>query len=353
MQNNRVMSEGLTYRDAGVDIEEGERLVKLISPIVQETFRKEVLTGLGGFSGLFSLDTTRYPDPVLVSGADGVGTKLKIAFMADRHDTVGVDLVAMCVNDILTSGAEPLFFLDYFATGRLSADKARDVISGIARGCKDAGCALIGGETAEMPGFYPDGEYDLSGFAVGVVNRNSIIDGTGIAGSDRIIGLRSSGLHSNGFSLVRKLFFEVHKLSIDQQFDQLGKPLGEVLLEPTRIYVRGVLGLLRAGIPVNGMAHITGGGISGNLARILPGGCRAEISRDSLPRLPIFELISDLGKVDFAEMERTFNLGIGYIIIVPEAYSERALHVLNEDGYESSVIGMINKGGKGVFYVQD
>ena len=353
MQNNRVMSEGLTYRDAGVDIEEGERLVELISPLVQETFRKEVLTGIGGFSGLFSLDTARYPDPVLVSGTDGVGTKLKIAFMADRHDTVGVDLVAMCVNDILTSGAEPLFFLDYFATGRLTAEKARDVISGIARGCREAGCALIGGETAEMPGFYPDGEYDLSGFAVGVVNRNSIIDGTAIAESDRIIGLRSAGLHSNGFSLVRKLFFEIHKFRIDQHVEQLGRPLGEELLEPTRIYVRGVLELLREGIHLKGMAHITGGGISGNLSRILPEGCRAEISRDSLPRLPVFELISDLGKVEFVEMERTFNLGIGYIIIVPETDADNSIHILKESGYESSIIGVINKGGKGVVYVQD
>ncbi|RMG02798.1 MAG: phosphoribosylformylglycinamidine cyclo-ligase [Nitrospirae bacterium] len=346
-----VEQKGITYKDAGVDIDEGERFVKIISPLVKETFRREVLTGIGGFGSLFSLDTSRYTDPVLVSGTDGVGTKLKIAFMVDRHDTVGIDLVAMCVNDILTLGAEPLFFLDYFATGKLNPEKASEVVKGIARGCLEAGCSLIGGETAEMPGFYDEGEYDLSGFAVGVVNRDCIIDGSKISPEDHIIGIKSNGLHSNGFSLVRKLFFEVNRYSPEHIFEELGVPLWEELLRPTRIYVKGIKKVLESKIPVKGMAHITGGGISGNLVRILPDGVRAEIDRSSLPELPIFSLIRNLGMLDFTEMEKTFNIGTGFIIISEPGVSDSIMSILKDEGYEPYLLGIIKEGQKGVFYV--
>lgn len=253
------MSKTLTYKKAGVDIDEGERFVRRISPMVKKTFRPEVITDIGSFSALFKLDK-KYKNPVLVSGTDGVGTKLKIAFMMGKHDTVGIDLVAMCVNDILTSGAEPLFFLDYFATGKLKSEKAFEVIKGIVKGCKDAGCSLIGGETAEMPGFYSEGEYDLSGFAVGVVDKKNIIDGSKIKAGDAIIGLASSGLHSNGYSLVRKIFFDVKKMDISSYVPDLGRTIGAELLKPTTIYVKAVKGL-KDKITIKGMAHITGGGI--------------------------------------------------------------------------------------------
>jgi phosphoribosylformylglycinamidine cyclo-ligase len=305
-----------TYREAGVDIDAGDEFVDRIKPLVRSTFRPEVLTDLGGFGGLFGLRADKYKEPVLVSGTDGVGTKLKIAFMMDRHDTVGIDLVAMCVNDIAVSGAEPLFFLDYFATGKLAVPKAQEVVKGIAEGCRQAGCALIGGETAEMPSFYPDGEYDLAGFAVGVVEKSKIIDGSTIKPGDAVIGLASTGLHSNGYSLVRRVLFEQAKLTAASRLPELDRPLGEVLLTPTRIYAKQILSLIQE-FPIKGIAHITGGGITENLPRVFPKGARATISRTAWPVPPIFGAMSRLGQVDREEMYRVFNMGIGLVLVVP------------------------------------
>lgn len=340
----------LTYKKAGVDIHEGERFVDLIAPLARETFRKEVLTEIGSFSGLFKLDKERYKEPILVSGTDGVGTKLKVAFMADKHDTVGIDLVAMCVNDILTCGAEPLFFLDYIATGRLSPEKARLIVRGIVSGCKEAGCSLIGGETAEMPGFYQDGEYDLAGFAVGIVDKDRIINSRDIKEGDVLIGLSSSGLHSNGYSLVRKIFFEIEKLDTASYIPELKTTVAEELLKPTRIYVKA-FNALKEDIRVKGMAHITGGGIPGNLSRILPEGIGANVKKGSWPSLPIFGLIKDMGNVPEDEMKWTFNMGVGYIIVVPEDSESKAVSLLRSAGYDSYIIGMLAKGVRGVSYV--
>ena len=305
-----------TYREAGVDIDSGDEFVDRIKPLVRSTFRPEVLTDLGGFGGLFQLRAKKYEDPVLVSGTDGVGTKLKIAFLMDRHDTVGIDLVAMCVNDIAVSGAEPLFFLDYFATGKLAVPKAQQVVSGIAEGCRQAGCALIGGETAEMPSMYADGEYDLAGFAVGVVDKSKILDGRTIKPGDSIIGLASTGLHSNGFSLARHVLFDKARLTVTSQLPELDRPLGEALLTPTRIYAKQILSLVQA-CPIKGIAHITGGGITENLPRVFPEGVRAKINRKAWSVPPIFQVMSRLGHVDREEMYRVFNMGIGLIIVVP------------------------------------
>ncbi|MBT3640750.1 MAG: phosphoribosylformylglycinamidine cyclo-ligase, partial [Acidiferrobacteraceae bacterium] len=302
----------LTYRDAGVDIEAGESLVERIKPLVQKTQRPECLGNIGGFGGLFELPIDRYRRPVLVSGTDGVGTKLKLAVMLDRHDTIGIDLVAMCVNDVLVLGAEPLYFLDYFATGRLSPEHAQSVIAGIASGCEAAGAALIGGETAEMPGMYSPGDYDLAGFCVGVVEKDQIIDGSHIRAGDQILGLASSGLHSNGYSLARAV--------LERSSATLGQPigettLGEALLAPTRIYVRPILALLKA-VPIHGIAHITGGGLSGNIPRILPDNCDCRIDATAWPRPEIFQWLQSEGSIDDTEMLRTFNCGIGLVIIV-------------------------------------
>lgn len=347
------MSDKITYRESGVDIDEGERFVRAISPMVKSTFTEGVLTGLGHFGALFELDLERYSRPVLVSGTDGVGTKLKIAFLCDRHDTVGIDLVAMCVNDIITLGADPLFFLDYFATGKLSAEKASEVVKGIVQGCKEAGCALVGGETAEMPGFYREGEYDLSGFAVGIVNRDEIIDGSSIREGDIIIGVGSGGIHSNGYSLVRKVFFEINNYTPDTYMEEIGRTLGEELLEPTKIYVRAVKALKERGIPLKGLAHITGGGIPGNLPRILPEGVCAVINERGWQEPPIFNIIRRLGGIDQEEMRRVFNLGIGFIIIISKEYLDVVKKILEENGYMSYNIGVIEKGERGVRYVQD
>ncbi len=347
-QGERMSS--LTYKQSGVDIDEGDRFVKRIAPLVKRTFRPEVLTGIGSFGALFKLDLSRYTEPVLVSGTDGVGTKLKVAFKAGVHDTIGIDLVAMCVNDILTSGAEPLFFLDYFATGKLSSEDAAKVIEGVVNGCEQSGCSLVGGETAEMPGFYAEGEYDLSGFAVGVVNKDRIIDGSGVQKGDVIIGLASSGIHSNGYSLVRKVFFDKQNMSVNDNVPELGCTLGEELLRPTRIYVKGVRAILDAGIPVKALAHITGGGITGNLPRSLPGGMKAVLKRDSWKIPSVFELIQRLGSVPDDDMWQTFNMGIGYIIISSRDNSEKILEILNENGYHSTTIGVIDSGGEGVAY---
>ena len=317
---------------------------------MKRTFRDEVLTDIGSFGALFRLDITKYREPVLVSGTDGVGTKLKVAFMMDRHTTVGIDLVAMCVNDILTSGAEPLFFLDYFATGKLSPEKASMVIKGVAEGCREAGCALVGGETAEMPGFYQEGEYDLAGFAVGVVDRASLIDGSQIKEGDHLIGLLSSGLHSNGYSLARKVFFDRARLDVSSYIPELRGPLGDELLVPTRIYVKAY-GMVKDRIPIKGMAHITGGGIPGNLPRVFPDGVGATIKIGSWPAPPIFSLIQDIGNVPPDDMRRTFNMGIGYIMVIPEESSSQALSLLRESGFDSYVIGNVIKGKKEVQYV--
>lgn len=305
-----------TYRDAGVDIDAGDEFVDRIKPLVRSTFRPEVMTDLGGFGGLFGFQAGKYKEPVLVSGTDGVGTKLKIAFMMDKHDTVGIDLVAMCVNDIAVSGAEPLFFLDYFATGKLSVLKAQEVVAGIAEGCRQAGCALIGGETAEMPSFYPEGEYDLAGFAVGAVDRSKMIDGRYIVPGDAVVGLASSGLHSNGYSLARRVLFEQAQLTVASRLAELEGSIGEVLLTPTRIYAKQILSLVEH-FPIKGIAHITGGGITENLPRVFPKGVRAKITRTAWSAPPIFEVMSRLGHIDREEMYRVFNMGVGLILVVP------------------------------------
>jgi phosphoribosylformylglycinamidine cyclo-ligase len=343
------MSSKLTYKKSGVDIDEGEKFVNLISPMVKRTFRPEVMTEIGPFSALFKLDMTKYKEPILVSSTDGVGTKLKVAFMMNKHDTIGIDLVAMCVNDILTAGAEPLFFLDYFATGKLKSAIAARVIEGVVKGCEEAGCSLIGGETAEMPEFYHEDEYDVAGFSVGIVEKERIINGSGIQEGDIIIGLSSNGLHSNGYSLVRKLFFDMEKMGLDTYIPELGNKLGEELLRPTKIYVKSFM-TLRDSVEIKGMAHITGGGIPGNLPRILPDNMCADIKMGSWPVPPIFQIIEKTGNIADDEMKRTFNMGIGYIIIVSRDVSGGAISLLQKAGYSAFIIGSIEKGGRGVQY---
>ena len=331
-----------TYRDAGVDIDEGDRLVDLIKPLARPTLRPEVLAGIGGFGGLFALDAKKYREPVLVAGTDGVGTKLKLAFLTGRHDTVGIDLVAMSVNDVAVTGAEPLFFLDYFATGKLRAEEAAQVVKGIAEGCRQAGCALIGGETAELPGFYADGEYDLAGFAVGVVERDRILDGRGVRPGDALLGVASTGLHSNGYSLARKVLLDRHALS-DRPPELSGRTLGEALLEPTRIYAKDILALLE-NTPIHAVAHITGGGLPGNAPRNLPDGTRAVIREGSWTVPPIFGLIEREGGVPRDEMYRTFNMGLGLVIALPAASAEAARAVLAGRGLASWVVGVVEPG---------
>lgn len=330
----------MTYKGAGVDIEAGNRFVDMIKPLVKSTSRPEVLTDIGGFGGLFSLNKDKYKSPVLVSSTDGVGTKLKLAFQLDRHNTVGIDLVAMCVNDIIVQGAEPLFFLDYLGTGMLAPEKAAEIVEGIAEGCRQAGCALVGGETAEMPGFYSDGEYDLAGFTVGVVDRDEIIDGSSIQVGEAVIGIASNGLHSNGFSLARDIINKRLKRGLDVVLPELGEPLGEALLRPTKIYVKSILNLLRD-FKIQGMAHITGGGLLENVPRILPRHCKAIIRKDAWPKMPLFELLREAGKLEEKELYRTFNYGIGMVLIVPQETAEDVLlrlHGLKEDAY---IIGEI------------
>ncbi len=335
----------ITYKQAGVDIDEGDRLVRLIAPIVKRTFRKEVLADIGSFGALFRLDLKKYREPVLVSGTDGVGTKLKIAFLTRKFDTVGIDLVAMCVNDILTLGAEPLFFLDYYATGVLSAEMARDVVKGIANGCLESGCSLIGGETAEMPGFYQAGEFDLAGFAVGIADRRKVVDGKSIKPGDAVIGVLSSGIHSNGYSLVRKVLFEHQGMSVDTYVPELSQTLGEALLTPTRIYVKGVAAVSRK-VKIKGMAHITGGGIPGNLPRILPVGLRASLFKNSWEVPALFSLVQSLGSVPESDMKKTFNMGIGYVIVVAPKDADASVALLKKSGYPAFQIGFIEEGGR-------
>lgn len=322
--NGAVKSMGITYKDAGVDISAGNAFVKMIKPLVKATSRPEVIADIGGFGGLFSLNTSKYKNPVLVSGTDGVGTKLKIAFMTDRHDTVGIDLVAMCVNDIVVQGAEPLFFLDYLATGHLLPEKGAEIVKGISAGCIQAGCALIGGETAEMPGFYADNEYDLAGFTVGVVDRDRLIDGSSITVGDRLIGLSSSGLHSNGYSLARKVLFEKMGLSIDSILPGAAKTVADELLTPTRIYVKSVLNLLRD-FRIHGIAHITGGGLLENIPRVLPASCKALINAKAWEIPSVFRILQEGGGISDEEMFRTFNCGIGMVLVVPEKEADDIL----------------------------
>ncbi|MBT9538445.1 phosphoribosylformylglycinamidine cyclo-ligase [Thiobacillus sp.] len=326
----------ISYKDAGVDIDAGDALVERIKPLAKRTMRPEVLTGIGGFGALVEI-SKKFKEPVLVSGTDGVGTKLRLAFELNRHNTVGIDLVAMSVNDILVQGAEPLFFLDYFATGKLSLDTAEAVIAGIATGCEQAGCALIGGETAEMPGMYPDGEYDLAGFAVGVVEKSKVIGGVDIVPGDVVLGLASSGAHSNGYSLVRKLI-DVSGIGLKSDFH--GQPFADVVMAPTRIYVKPLLALI-ASLPVKGMAHITGGGITGNLPRCLPEGVAARVDANSWTRAPLFTWLQQAGNVTPEEMLRTFNCGIGMCVVVAASDAAAAMAQLQASGETVWQIGEI------------
>jgi len=326
----------ISYKDAGVDIDAGDALVERIKPLARSTLRPEVLTGIGGFGAVVEI-AKKFKEPVLISGTDGVGTKLKLAFHLNKHDTVGIDLVAMSVNDILVQGAEPLFFLDYFATGKLELDTAEAVIRGIAEGCNQAGCALIGGETAEMPSMYPDGEYDLAGFAVGVAEKSKLIDGSSIKPGDTVLGLASSGCHSNGYSLVRKLL-EVSGADLKADFH--GRPFGEALLAPTRIYVKPLLSLMEK-LPVKGMAHITGGGLTGNIPRVLPDTCAVELVRESWNWGPLFDWLQATAHIDDAEMYKTFNCGIGMVVIVAPEHADTAMAQLKASGETASLIGKV------------
>jgi phosphoribosylformylglycinamidine cyclo-ligase len=343
MAPNPDMKAPLSYKDAGVDIDAGDALVDRIKPLARQTLREGVLAGIGGFGALFEVPR-RYREPVLVSGTDGVGTKLRMAFALDRHDTVGIDLVAMSVNDILVQGAEPLFFLDYFACGKLQLGQAEQVISGIARGCELAGCALIGGETAEMPDSYPDGEYDLAGFAVGVVEKSSIVDGAKVKPGDRLLGLASSGVHANGFSLVRQVLMRrFGAISAEHLTEELdGRRLADILMTPTRIYVASLLAPMQAG-RIKALAHITGGGIVGNLPRVLPEGCAAQLERSSWQRPSIFNWLAEEGAIESAEMDRVFNNGLGMIAVVDPQEAQQIQAELVAAGEKVFVIGNVVK----------
>lgn len=339
-----MSSDPLTYKDAGVDIDAGSDLVERIKPLVKPTMRPEVLAGLGGFGGLFALPPGRYHEPVLVSGTDGVGTKLMIAQQLGRHDSIGIDLVAMCVNDILVQGAEPLFFLDYFACGSLDVDVATSVVAGIAAGCTQAGAALIGGETAEMPDMYPAGEYDLAGFCVGAVERDQIIDGSDIVTGDALIGLAANGPHSNGYSLIRKVLERAPGDEID------GRAAGEVMLDPTRIYVRSVLELMKS-VKIKGLAHITGGGITENLPRALPANLHAEVDTSSWQQGPVFDWLATTGNIEVAEMRKTFNCGVGMVAIVSANDIDATIAALHAAGEQAWHLGQIGSGAGEVQYL--
>jgi phosphoribosylformylglycinamidine cyclo-ligase len=342
-------SSAVDYRQAGVDIDAGNETVRRIRSIAQGTFTPDVLSDIGSFGGLFRLGRDRYLDPVLASSADGVGTKLKIAFATGRHDTVGADLVNHCVNDILVQGAEPLFFLDYLATGRLSPAVAEQVITGVARGCRENGCALIGGETAEMPGFYADGEYDIAGFIVGIVERSKIVDGRTIQPGDVLIGLPSAGLHTNGYSLARRVLFDVAGLEPDTFVAELGATVGEALLAPHRSYLRSIRPLLDAGL-VRGMAHVTGGGMTDNLPRVLPPGCAAQINRGAWTVPPIFRFLQEQGNVAVDEMFRAFNMGIGLIVACRETDANGVFEILEPIGEHAVLLGHVIAGQGDVGY---
>ena len=337
------MDKKLTYKDSGVDIDAGNYSVKLIRDSVKATYRPEVLGDLGGFGGLFALAANRYKEPVLVSGTDGVGTKLRLAFMLDRHDTIGQDAVAMCVNDILVQGAEPLFFLDYLAVGKLDPEQVAAVVGGVARACKESGCALIGGETAEMGGFYPAGEYDIAGFSVGVVEKSKLITGARVHEGDLLLGLPSSGVHSNGYSLVRKICFERKGFKGDEYIEMLGKTIGEALLTPTRLYPATCLPLIRA-FDIHGMVHITGGGFYENIPRAIPEGLAVTVDADAWEVPAIFRLLQEWGNVDWKEMYRTFNMGIGMVIIVSPEEADHIETHLQEAGEAVYRIGHVTEG---------
>ncbi len=328
------------YADSGVDIDAGNRFVELIKPIVAETFKPGVKTDIGGFAGICSLHTQDFRNPVLVASTDGVGTKLKVAFLLDKHDTVGIDLVAMCVNDIMVQGASPLFMLDYIAMGKLEMDKAVEIVKGIVAGCKEADCSLLGGETAEMPGFYAEGEYDLAGFVVGVADSGQLLEGSEIAVGHQLIGVASSGLHSNGYSLVRKIFFEQLKMSVHDHIEEFGRTLGEELIEPTRIYARTIKNM-RRDFRITGIAHITGGGLVDNLPRILPRQCKAVIHTSRWTPPPIFQFLQHQGNLTLREMMRTFNNGLGLIMVVSEEHTNEALSRLKAMEEKAFHIGSI------------
>lgn len=336
---------GLTYKSAGVDIERADDFKRRIATLAKETYTKGVVAGVGGFAALFDHSIARMKKPLLVSGTDGVGTKIKIACAMGIHDTVGIDLVAMCANDVLTTGARPIFFLDYFATGKLSEDIAFQVIKGIAEGCKEAMCALIGGETAQMPDVYQEGEYDLAGFCVGIVEKQKVIDGKRCKKGDVLIGLASSGLHSNGFSLVRKLIHE-KKLDLKKTYADFDAPLGKVLLTPTKVYVKPILSLIKK-VNLHAMAHITGGGISSNLPRVLPKNLRARVIISRIPKNPVFDFIRQQG-VEEDEMNKVFNLGVGFIVVVPSKSADEALKFLKARGEKAFVLGELEAGEGGV-----
>ncbi len=341
------MDEKLTYKDAGVDVEAGYEAVKLMKQHTKKTMIPGVLGGLGSFGAMFELPKNEYENPVMVSGTDGVGTKLQIAFMMDKHDTIGIDCVAMCANDVACQGAKPLFFLDYIGTGKLQPNKAADIVKGICDGCVMAGCALIGGETAEMPGFYKDEEYDLAGFSVGIVEKAKIINGSRIQEGDAIIGIASSGIHSNGYSLVRKLFFERNNYSLSHKFEELDSTLGEELLKPTKIYVKNIMKLIES-FDVKGIAHITGGGFIENIPRVIPEGLKAVINTASFKVLPIFEVMQKLGNIEYREMFNTFNMGIGLVVVAPKVDAHNLLEHLSENGETAYLIGEIAKGHGGI-----
>ena len=338
----------MDYKNAGVDIEAGYKSVELMKKYVKETMRPEVLGGLGGFSGAFSMESFKDMEkPTLVSGTDGVGTKLKLAFLMDRHDTVGIDCVAMCVNDIACAGGEPLFFLDYIACGKNYPEKIASIVKGVADGCKQAGAALIGGETAEMPGFYPEDEYDLAGFAVGIVDEKKMITGADLKPGDVLIGLASSGVHSNGFSLVRKVF-EMTKESLDTYYEELGTTLGEALLAPTKIYVKALRTVKEAGVDIKACSHITGGGFYENIPRMLPDGVKAVVEKDSYEIPAIFRLLAETGNIEEKMMYNTYNMGIGMVLAVDPADADKAMEAARAAGETPYVIGRIEAGEKGV-----
>ncbi|MBQ6362263.1 MAG: phosphoribosylformylglycinamidine cyclo-ligase [Lachnospiraceae bacterium] len=338
----------MDYKKAGVDIEAGYRSVELIKKHVASTMRSEVLGGIGGFSGAFSASGMKdMEDPVLLSGTDGVGTKIKIAFLLDRHDTIGIDCVAMCVNDVACAGGEPLFFLDYIACGKNEPEKIEQIVAGVAEGCRQAGCALIGGETAEHPGLMPVDEYDVAGFTVGVVDRKDMITGERIQAGDALVGITSSGVHSNGFSLVRKVF-RMTEENLNTYYDMLGETLGEALLRPTKIYVKALKALKDGGVDIKGCSHITGGGFYENIPRMLPDGTAAEVKKDSYPIPPVFKMLQESGDIEEKMMYNTFNMGLGMVLAVPAEEAEKAVSVLKEAGEDAYIVGKVVSGEKGV-----
>ncbi|HIR03604.1 MAG TPA: phosphoribosylformylglycinamidine cyclo-ligase [Candidatus Scatovicinus merdipullorum] len=338
-----------SYKEAGVDVTAGYKAVELMKKHVAQTVTDGVLSGIGGFGGLFAPNIAGMQQPVLVSGTDGVGTKLKLAFLLDKHDTIGIDCVAMCVNDVVCCGAQPLFFLDYLAVGKNIPEKVACIVSGVAEGCVQAGCALIGGETAEMPGFYPQEEYDLAGFCVGMVDRQNIIDGSSLQEGDVLVGISSSGVHSNGFSLVRKVL-HIDETTIFSHYDQLDKPLGETLLTPTKIYVKPLLALMQQ-VHVKAVSHITGGGFYENIPRMLKAGLTARVEKAAVPVLPIFDVIKKAGNISEHDMFNTFNMGIGMVVAVAKQDADKALRLLSQSGEKAYIIGEITQGEEGVLLV--